>query len=155
MNGEIDFKESLRRRVALLEGTSVEVLEQVKRCLTFTEGAHFLCRALKKLGFKLAVISGKCMHVFTVFVSYSRNNARLSGGFMPLALYVKAELGLDYAFANQVRTCRRLNYSPPFLTLLFLLAQGILGWQDFDWRDIWPDRRWYPQSGTVRCHCAG
>lgn len=26
----------------------------------------------------------------------------LIGGFVPLALYVKAELGLDYAFANQV-----------------------------------------------------
>lgn len=59
MNGEIDFKESLRRRVALLDGTSVGVLENVKQILTFTEGARFLCRALKKLGFKLAVISGK------------------------------------------------------------------------------------------------
>lgn len=59
MNGEIDFKESLRRRVALLNGTSVSVLENVKQILTFTEGARFLCSALKKLGFKLAVISGK------------------------------------------------------------------------------------------------
>ncbi|KAI8336113.1 HAD-like domain-containing protein [Chlamydoabsidia padenii] len=82
MNGEIDFKESLRRRVALLNGTSVSVIEDVKKILTFTEGARFLCYALKKLGFKLAVISG---------------------GFMPLALYVKAELGLDYAFANQLK----------------------------------------------------
>ncbi|KAF7728567.1 hypothetical protein EC973_005971 [Apophysomyces ossiformis] len=82
MNGEIDFKESLRRRVALLKGTNVNVIETVKQSLTFTEGAHYLCRALKKLGFKLAVISG---------------------GFMPLALYVKAELGLDYAFANQLK----------------------------------------------------
>ncbi|KAI7900110.1 HAD-like domain-containing protein [Cokeromyces recurvatus] len=81
MNGEIDFKESLRRRVALLKGVSVSVLENVRQSLTFTEGAKFLCRALKKLGFKLAVISG---------------------GFMPLALYVKSELGLDYAFANQL-----------------------------------------------------
>jgi len=40
------------------------------------------CRALKRLGFKLAVISG---------------------GFLPLANYVKNELGLDYAFANQLR----------------------------------------------------
>ncbi|CEG81403.1 Putative Phosphoserine phosphatase [Rhizopus microsporus] len=82
MNGEIDFKESLRRRVALLNGTSVQVLEDIKRVLTFTEGARFLCRALKKLGFKLAVISG---------------------GFLPLANYVKSELGLDYAFANQLK----------------------------------------------------
>ncbi|KAI8054383.1 HAD-like domain-containing protein [Syncephalis plumigaleata] len=75
MNGEIDFNESLRRRVALLKGTPTSVLAQVR--------AHFLCRALKRLGFKLAVISG---------------------GFMPLATYVKNELGLDYAFANQLKT---------------------------------------------------
>ncbi|KAI9248633.1 HAD-like domain-containing protein [Sporodiniella umbellata] len=82
MNGEIDFKESLRRRVALLNGTSVVVLEDIKKVLTFTEGARFLCAALKKLGFKLAVISG---------------------GFLPLARYVQSELGLDYAFANQLK----------------------------------------------------
>ncbi|KAI9099484.1 HAD-like domain-containing protein [Phlyctochytrium arcticum] len=82
MNGEIDFKESLRRRVSLLKGTPVSVLETVKAQLTFTEGAHFLCSALKRLGFKLAVISG---------------------GFMPLALHVKNQLGLDYAFANQLK----------------------------------------------------
>jgi len=82
MNGEIDFKESLRRRVALLKGTPVSVLEDIKKVLTFTEGAHFLCKSLKRLGYKLAVISG---------------------GFMPLATYVKHELGLDYAFANQLR----------------------------------------------------
>lgn len=68
MNGEIDFKESLRRRVALLNGTSVGVLENVKQILTFTEGARFLCRALKKLGFKLAVISGK---VYYYYLAYS------------------------------------------------------------------------------------
>ncbi|CAB4481144.1 phosphoserine phosphatase serb [Rhizophagus irregularis] len=82
MNGEIDFKESLRRRVSLLKGTPVEVLQTIKENLTFTDGAHFLCKALKKIGFKLAVISG---------------------GFIPLAKYVKNELGLDYAFANQLK----------------------------------------------------
>ena len=81
MNGEIDFKESLRRRVGLLKGTPASVISDVKKIITFTEGAHQLCRALKRLGYKLAVISG---------------------GFMPLALYVKQELGLDYAYANQV-----------------------------------------------------
>ncbi|CAG8717620.1 2961_t:CDS:2, partial [Acaulospora morrowiae] len=82
MNGEIDFKESLRRRVSLLKGTSVDILQTVKENLIFTEGAHFLCQALKKIGFKLAVISG---------------------GFIPLAKHVKNELGLDYAFANQLK----------------------------------------------------
>ncbi|KAJ2008263.1 Phosphoserine phosphatase [Coemansia thaxteri] len=82
MQGELDFKESLASRVALLKGTPVHALDDVKRLLTFTEGAHYLCRALKSAGFKLAVISG---------------------GFLPLAKYVKAELGLDYAFANQLK----------------------------------------------------
>ncbi|CAG8729387.1 15574_t:CDS:2, partial [Funneliformis caledonium] len=82
MNGEIDFKESLKRRVSLLKGTPVKVLNTVQESLTFTEGARFLCKALKKIGFKLAVISG---------------------GFIPLAKYVKNELGLDYAFANQLK----------------------------------------------------
>ncbi|GJJ72629.1 phosphoserine phosphatase [Entomortierella parvispora] len=82
MNGEIDFKESLKRRVALLKGTPVSVLETVREQLTFTEDALYLCKALKKIGFKLAVISG---------------------GFMPLALHVKNILGLDYAFANQLK----------------------------------------------------
>ncbi|KAF9933703.1 hypothetical protein FBU30_004711 [Linnemannia zychae] len=82
MNGEIDFKESLRRRVALLKGTPVSVLDTVREQLTFTEDALYLCKALKMIGFKLAVISG---------------------GFMPLALHVKNILGLDYAFANQLK----------------------------------------------------
>ncbi|ORZ38776.1 hypothetical protein BCR44DRAFT_1479240 [Catenaria anguillulae PL171] len=82
MRGEIDFAESLRRRVALLKGTPASVLGKVKERITFVPGARELCRCLKRLGYKLAVISG---------------------GFLPLALYVKAELGLDYAFANQLK----------------------------------------------------
>lgn len=58
MNGEIDFKESLRRRVALLEGTSATALDKVREMIVFTEGARHLCRALKRLGYRLAVISG-------------------------------------------------------------------------------------------------
>lgn len=81
MSGNLDFKESLRRRVALLQGTPVKVLDQVRQKINFTPGARQLTKILKLLGYKMAVVSG---------------------GFMPLALYVKAELGLDYAFANQV-----------------------------------------------------
>lgn len=81
MNGELDFTESLRQRVALLEGTPVTVFESLKPSITFTPGARELTKALKTLGYKMAV---------------------LSGGFMPLADYVKEELGLDYAYANMV-----------------------------------------------------
>lgn len=81
MNGELDFTQSLQARVALLKGVPATVFEELKPVITFTPGARELCKALKALGFKLAV---------------------LSGGFIPLANYVKSELGLDYAYANQV-----------------------------------------------------
>jgi phosphoserine phosphatase SerB len=55
MNGEIDFKESLRQRVGLLKGSPAAILEEVKQRLSFTDGARFLCKALKKLGFKLGI----------------------------------------------------------------------------------------------------
>ncbi|KAJ3366855.1 hypothetical protein HDU91_001708 [Kappamyces sp. JEL0680] len=79
MRGEIDFNESLRQRVKLLSGQPSSIVDVVRDRIQLTPGALELCTALKKLGYKLAV---------------------LSGGFMPLALHVKALLGLDYAFAN-------------------------------------------------------
>ncbi|CAN6667142.1 hypothetical protein TRVA0_039S00386 [Trichomonascus vanleenenianus] len=81
MNGEIDFVESLKQRVALLKGIDDTVFESLKKDITFTPGAKEVCQALKKDGAKLAV---------------------LSGGFIPLARWVKDQLGLDYAFANQL-----------------------------------------------------
>ncbi|HSH43628.1 MAG TPA: phosphoserine phosphatase SerB [Arenicellales bacterium] len=58
MRGEIDFKESLRRRVALLEGLSASVLERVAGRITLTEGAERLLKTLRTLGYRTAVISG-------------------------------------------------------------------------------------------------
>ncbi|KAI5846009.1 HAD-like domain-containing protein [Tricharina praecox] len=81
MNGEIDFTDSLKQRCALLRGVPASVFDQLKPVITITPGARELCRALKNLGYKLAV---------------------LSGGFLPLANYIKNELGLDYAYANQL-----------------------------------------------------
>lgn len=81
MRGELDFSASLRSRCALLKGVPSTVFSTLKSngTITFTPGAHQLCLALKRLGCTLAV---------------------LSGGFQPLAEWVKAELELDYAFAN-------------------------------------------------------
>lgn len=81
MNGEIDFTESLRQRVALLKGVPSTVFQELKSVITFAPGVRELCRVLKTLGYKLAV---------------------LSGGFVPLAEYVKEQLGFDYAHANNV-----------------------------------------------------
>ena len=79
MQGEIDFSESLNRRVALLNGVDESVYEEIKKLIEFNLGAEMVCRVLKKMGVRMAVVSG---------------------GFMPLALFVKDRLGLDYAFAN-------------------------------------------------------
>ena len=82
MRGELDFEASLRSRVGHLQGVPCDIWEELKKdTISFTPGAKDLTHVLKQLGWKLAV---------------------LSGGFMPLAVWVKETLGLDYAFANQL-----------------------------------------------------
>lgn len=81
MNGELDFPAALRERVALLQGLSADALEEVYRNIPFTPGAKTLVRVLKRLGFKTAVISG---------------------GFAYFADRIKEDLGLDYAYANEL-----------------------------------------------------
>lgn len=81
MNGELDFQAALRERVALLQGLSAAALEEVYRNIPFTPGAKTLIRVLKRLGFKTAVISG---------------------GFSYFADRIKEDLGLDYAYANEL-----------------------------------------------------
>ena len=81
MNGELDFSASLKARVSLLKGIPADVFEKLKSVITISPGARELCRALKKLGYKMAV---------------------LSGGFQPLADWLAGELGVDYAIANHV-----------------------------------------------------
>jgi phosphoserine phosphatase len=66
-----------------------DIFERLKLIIKFTPGAVELCRALKRLGCKLAV---------------------LSGGFTPLVEWLATQLGIDYAFANNVRN----NLFPPF-----------------------------------------
>lgn len=81
MNGELSFKEALVERVRLLEGLPVEVLERIYSRIEFTEGARELISALKKAGYKVALVSGS----FTYFTNR-----------------IKEELGLDYAFGNEL-----------------------------------------------------
>ena len=64
MNGELDFKASLKARVGLLKGLDVRVLEQVKEKISFTKGVERLCRVLKNRGVKMAVISGTPLSSF-------------------------------------------------------------------------------------------
>jgi phosphoserine phosphatase len=63
MNGEIDFAEALRQRVALLEGLPVSVLDDVRASLRLTPGARTLIRTLQRLGYVPAVVSGGFLEV--------------------------------------------------------------------------------------------
>jgi phosphoserine phosphatase len=81
MNGEIDFSESFKQRMALLEGLSEDVLKTVAENLPITQGAHRLMKALKYYGYKTAI---------------------LSGGFTYFGKYLQKELGIDYVHANEL-----------------------------------------------------
>lgn len=82
MLGELEFDASFRERVALLKGVEASVFTDLRSVLRVTHGVRELIRALKRLGIKTAV---------------------LSGGFQPLTSWLGSELGLDYAFANDVQ----------------------------------------------------
>ena len=58
MRGELDFAESLTRRVALLAGLPATVLEDVALSLELTAGARTTIRTLRRLGFHCGVVSG-------------------------------------------------------------------------------------------------
>jgi phosphoserine phosphatase len=81
MRGEIkDFKESLTRRVALLEGVPVAALQRVHdERLHLNPGAETLVAACKAAGLKVLLVSG---------------------GFTFFADRVKARLGIDFARSN-------------------------------------------------------
>ena len=79
MQGKIDFTESFKQRMALLEGLEESVLEDIAENLPMMEGAETLIRNLKAYGFKTAI---------------------LSGGFSYFGNYLKRKLGVDYVHAN-------------------------------------------------------
>ncbi|WP_433436677.1 phosphoserine phosphatase SerB [Nonomuraea sp. CA-141351] len=79
MRGELDFAESLRRRVALLEGLPAEVFEEVRKEVVLTPGARTLVRTLKRLDYRFAIVSG---------------------GFTQITDGLVEELGIDYSAAN-------------------------------------------------------
>lgn len=81
MRGEIDFDESLRRRVGLLKGLDSSVMEDIAQNLPITPGAPYLVNTLKTFGYKVAIISG---------------------GFTFFGNHLKELLGVDYVFANQL-----------------------------------------------------
>ena len=63
MNGEIEFKEALAKRVQLLAGLPETIFEKVRSELTLSPGAESLIETLHKIGHKVGVVSGGFIEV--------------------------------------------------------------------------------------------
>lgn len=82
MRGEIDYRESLRRRLALLAGLDARVLARVYgERLLLSPGARELLEAAQKAGLRTAI---------------------LSGGFTYFTERLRIELGFDFATSNEL-----------------------------------------------------
>jgi phosphoserine phosphatase len=68
MRGELDFTAALERRVELLAGLPVSVLDEVASSLALTPGARTTIRTLKRLGFRCGVVSGGFRRVIDALV---------------------------------------------------------------------------------------
>lgn len=79
MRGEIDFEESLRERVKALAGLPESVIESTARDLQLTPGVRRTIETLKRMGFRVAVVSG---------------------GFIQVLEDLADDLDLDYVRAN-------------------------------------------------------
>ena len=79
MHGDLDFEESLRRRVALLEGLPESVLAEVAETVPVTPGTRRLVNSLRHFGYRTAIVSG---------------------GFDYVGRRLQRILGFDYVFAN-------------------------------------------------------
>jgi len=81
MRGELDFSESFRKRMALLEGLEESVLKEIAEKLPLTDGAEKLIKTFRHFGYKVAI---------------------LSGGFTYFANHLKETIGIDYVYANEL-----------------------------------------------------
>jgi phosphoserine phosphatase len=81
MAGDLDFEESLRSRVALLEGIEESALDRVYDDLVLAPGARTMVRVLRRLGYRFALVSG---------------------GFSQITDRLAEELGIHYSHANEL-----------------------------------------------------
>lgn len=81
MRGDFDFEESLRQRVAMLRGLSLDDVMEIRNQTMLSHGADGLLTILKRLGFKLGIVSG---------------------GFDIFADWLKDKFSLDFSFANRL-----------------------------------------------------
>jgi phosphoserine phosphatase len=81
IRGEINWEEGLRKRVSALKGTSFEDAKRIGENLEIMPGAKELCSSLKRAGWRMIAVSG---------------------GFSIITDRLKAELGLDKIFCNEL-----------------------------------------------------
>ncbi|WP_236735024.1 phosphoserine phosphatase SerB [Mycolicibacterium elephantis] len=81
MRGELDFAESLNRRVATLAGLPASVLEDVGEQIELTPGARTTLRTLRRLGYHCGIVSG---------------------GFRQVIAPLAHELMMDFVAANEL-----------------------------------------------------
>jgi phosphoserine phosphatase len=81
IRGEINWEEGLRKRVSALKGTSFEDAKRIGENLEIMPGAKELCSSLKRAGWRMIAVSG---------------------GFSIITDRLKAELGLDRIFCNEL-----------------------------------------------------
>jgi phosphoserine phosphatase len=81
MSGKLDFKQSLAKRVDLLEGLSEEIFQWLKPQIQLTPGVQELILAVHELGGKIGAVSG---------------------GFSQVLEPLAKEIGLDYWMANSL-----------------------------------------------------
>ena len=81
MQGELDYSEALKQRVGLLAGSNVEIVEKAISRMVLTAGARTFIRTLKRLGYRVAIISGGFTHFTDVLAE---------------------DLDLDHAYANKL-----------------------------------------------------
>lgn len=82
MRGEIDYRESLQRRVALLAGLESSALERIcEERMQLSPGAEALISRCRELGIRTLLVSG---------------------GFSFFTGWLKERLGLDAAYSNQL-----------------------------------------------------
>lgn len=81
MRGELDFDESFRTRLALLEGLDAGAVDELADQLPVQSGLSEMATTLKARGLKLAIFSG---------------------GFIPIAERLKNDYGFDHVVANEL-----------------------------------------------------
>ena len=81
MQGDLDYSEALKQRVGLLAGSNVEIVEKAISRMVLTAGARTFIRTLKRLGYRVAIISGGFTHFTDVLAK---------------------DLDLDHAYANKL-----------------------------------------------------